>query len=770
MYRAMGAGVAFAFALRLAALIVAFPLAFGGLAKANPLMPDEPGDVHFGHYVSMSGGTVIASGTGAYGNPGGEDPGAYVFLGLHTPSNSPIYHDFKLFYDEHNTTFGNGVAVSGNTALVTDSAATFGLYGEGGTRAGLVYVFRDLDQPSPYGDRKRFDSILHASDPQAWAQFGASVGMSGDNAIVGANNAASIVGGEFRNGAAYVFRDVSTHTNIFNSEDIKLVANDDHPNANFGISVAMSGNAAVVGATGAATGYETAGQFASGAAYVFRDLDDTSKDGTTVQADYKLAALDIGASVQGFGNAVAVDGDMAIVGAFRTTIPDASTNQLPQILLGEEPEDLQPEGGIQWAGSAYVYRNINDPSKSGTVTQDITLRASDAAEGDLFGVSVALAGDTALVGAGFAGEGKGAAYLYLGLDNVPERFLVYEDVKITASDATDLTRFGIAVAMDRDNPDNFVISTYGPGDHGGQRAYVGSVASLTTLDEGNAIRHDKHISGISFESRTNWIIGENTANNHVVLGEGDTAVITHATLNLIGSEMREPMPLGNGLNTSHDDMVDDTAGLAISERTRPGEFSEMALYIGKNAHSNDNSLTVHGSVITNAVYVGDVGNTGNLLDISATGSVLTKDFALDLNSSVNIDGTLDITRTLFAVLHSDGLGTYTFTQFGAATGAINFGEDMTLAMRIHGLTEEDIGETFTIVTHGLALNESLLLHHGATYTSGGYVFDVLAPGDGTFALQLQAIPEPSTWLLLGAGAAVVVVFRRRRKKNLVDRE
>ena len=65
------------------------------------------------------------------------------------------------------------------------------------------------------------------------------------------------------------------------------------------------------------------------------------------------------------------------------------------------------------------------------------------------------------------------------------------------------------------------------------QAYSGSVSSVTTLDEGNASRT---IDGISFISRTDWIIGETTDDNEVTLTAGDSADVTEAGMADIGKD------------------------------------------------------------------------------------------------------------------------------------------------------------------------------------------------------------------------------------------
>ena len=87
-------------------------------------------------------------------------------------------------------------------------------------------------------------------------------------------------------------------------------------------------------------------------------------------------------------------------------------------------------------------------------------------------------------------------------------------------------------------------------------AYTGTVSSVTTLDFGNT---SAIIDGISFQSFTDWIIGETTSNNHVELTQGDSAGI---------------LELGTGI------------------------------FVGANADSNDNSLTISGSVTAATAEIG----------------------------------------------------------------------------------------------------------------------------------------------------------------------
>ena len=151
----------------------------------------------------------------------------------------------------------------------------------------------------------------------------------------------------------------------FLDEVQKLLASDAQAGDAFGVGVAVSGDTAVVGANG-----EDAG---AGAAYVFgRNQGGADNWGQVA----KLTASDAGADDH-FGVSVAISGDTAVVGA-----------------------DLEAGGAgdpLTFAGAAYVFgRNQGGADNWGQVAK---LTASDAQAVDLFGVSVAVSGDTAVVGA-----------------------------------------------------------------------------------------------------------------------------------------------------------------------------------------------------------------------------------------------------------------------------------------------------------------------------------------------------------------------------------
>ena len=102
----------------------------------------------------------------------------------------------------------------------------------------------------------------------------------------------------------------------------------------------------------------------------------------TQVTETKIVASDKQAD-DNFGNSVAIDGSYAIVGAY-----------------------YEYPGGINAAGSAYIF----EIDTSGNWSEKQKIVASDKQAGDLFGYSVAISGNYAIVGA--HKSGNGSAYLF----------------------------------------------------------------------------------------------------------------------------------------------------------------------------------------------------------------------------------------------------------------------------------------------------------------------------------------------------------------------
>jgi MYXO-CTERM domain-containing protein len=167
---------------------------------------------------------------------------------------------------------------------------------------------------------------------------------------------------------------VFTRRGSVGTEQQKLTPADSAAGDRFGGTVSISTDSVVIGAE-----LDDDDGADSGSAYVF------TRTGSVWTQQQKLLASD-GAAGVGFGMSVSIDGDAAVVGSSRDT-----------------------DNGID-SGSAYVF------VRSGSVwTEQDKMVAFDGQEGDRFGWSVGLSGDTALIGArgdDDRGPEGGAAYAF----------------------------------------------------------------------------------------------------------------------------------------------------------------------------------------------------------------------------------------------------------------------------------------------------------------------------------------------------------------------
>ncbi|MBK6951343.1 MAG: T9SS type A sorting domain-containing protein [Crocinitomicaceae bacterium] len=179
--------------------------------------------------------------------------------------------------------------------------------------------------------------------------------------------------------ATLLFSCISFSQNF--TEIIKSVANDRAAGDQYGYSVDIDGDYAVIGAYSDNFG----GSENHGSVYVYKqnginDWDFHQKIISNDQEDYDR-----------FGWSVAIDGDYIIVGAYR------------------EDEDASELNSLSSAGSAYIF----EKDVSGNFVQVEKLVASDRAVDDEFGWSVAISGTTAIVGARAEDHNvAGAAYMY----------------------------------------------------------------------------------------------------------------------------------------------------------------------------------------------------------------------------------------------------------------------------------------------------------------------------------------------------------------------
>lgn len=284
---------------------------------------------------------------------------------------------------------GKGLDRLGCSVAVSGDTALLGVRGANDS-AGEAWVFTRT------GTTWTAEAKLSGADSVINNDFGYSVALQGDTAVVGA------LWNDGKRGALYVFeRSGTTWT-----QRAKLVAADAEMDDQLGLSVAISGDTIVSGAYGT-DAYR-------GAVYVFR------RTGDDWAQEAKLSASDA-ADSDTFGRSVAISGDA--------------------LAVGTEAKDAR-------RGAVYVFR------RSGTDwAQETKLTLADGAESDYFGNSVALAGDTVVVGAYGRNAGRGAVYVYERSENSWS-----QTAELTASDAAARDSFGYSVAL---AGDTLAVGAYG---------------------------------------------------------------------------------------------------------------------------------------------------------------------------------------------------------------------------------------------------------------------------------------------------------------------
>jgi len=317
---------------------------------------------------------------------------------------------------------------------------------------------------------------LSQPEPGFQDQFGYSVAIDGNTAVVGARNDDVDLGGGLLQdaGAAYVY--------IYNGKtwllQDRLVAKNAKAGDTFGVSVAISGNRILVGATGVDLtdpGEKGDKLKNAGAAYVF------TRSGSTWTQQAKLTAADA-VEDDSFGSSVAIEGGNAVVAA--------ETKSLSQLVnLGavyvfynvggktwKEQAKLLPSnpyigdyfgssvaidgnrvavGAIQTPpigesgpGKAYIFKRSGS-----TWIEEARLDAEGGRKGDGFGSAIALYGSTLVVGSPYADPeinnervtSAGAAYVFNRSASDWK-----ESAVLTASDASVFDHFGGALSIDRD--------------------------------------------------------------------------------------------------------------------------------------------------------------------------------------------------------------------------------------------------------------------------------------------------------------------------------
>jgi hypothetical protein len=309
--------------------------------------------------------------------------------------------------------FAGSVSISGDYAIVGASYDS-----DIGTDAGAAYIFERVD--GTWTEKQK----LTADDGAAGDGFGRSVSISGNRAIVSAEFHEE--SGDNDQGAAYIF----LRTDGTWSQEEKLRASDGSNSDYFGKSVSINNQRAIVGACSD----DVDGIYNSGSAYIFELVgNDWDQKAKLAYGDPEEAAL--------FGWSVSISGHLAIVGApcddacglnsgviafFKLENgdwdqagaycgPDTGEHDLygrsvsisgDRAIVGALCHD-----GNGWnSGAAYIFERVGT-----TGIHQWKVAASDGVSADQFGQSVSISGDRAIVGAlecDNKGENSGAAYVF----------------------------------------------------------------------------------------------------------------------------------------------------------------------------------------------------------------------------------------------------------------------------------------------------------------------------------------------------------------------
>ena len=315
--------------------------------------------------------------------------------------------------------FGKAIAVSGDTVVIgapgdnSSSSAVNGAVNENALKAGAAYVYVRS------GNSWVQQAYLKSTSTAAGDRFGSSVAISGDTLVIGAPEKAGSNGAKPKAGAAFVFvRNGSSWT-----QQAALTSSSMLSYGQYGQAVAISGDTVLVGQDST---YPSEANFAD----VYLRTGSVWNRQTTLQ-------VAIVPNENGFGRSLALDGDTAIIGAWAEDGPLSS--------------GLRPPG----EGAAYVF------VRSGaTWTQQARLKASNPGALDYFGWSVAISGETLVVGAYSENGGgtgvnpvstedglnAGAAYVFTRSDTVWS-----EQAYLKASNTGANDEFGrsVAIAGDR---------------------------------------------------------------------------------------------------------------------------------------------------------------------------------------------------------------------------------------------------------------------------------------------------------------------------------
>jgi uncharacterized repeat protein (TIGR01451 family) len=484
--------------------------------EAELLAPDAQAFDIFGVAVSGSGDT-LAVGASADDTPGGGGAGS-VYVFVRSGTTWTLEQHLMASDGAMGDSFGGSLSLSGNTLLVGARTKAMG----GNFNVGAAYVF--VRSGTTWTQQQK----LLASDGQAFDEFGISVSLFGDTAVIGARLDDNSHGTNA--GAAYVFERSGT---VWTQQQ-KLLALDGAPDDDFGWTVSIWGDTAVIGAMQD----DNAGGTDAGAAYVF------VRSGSAWAQQQKLLAAD-GAAYDEFGYSVSIVGDTLVSGA--------------------------PAFFSSGTGAAYVF------VRSGTTwTQQQELLASDGASSDVFGNDVALVGNAAVIGAprddNSNGEGAGAAYVF-----VRSGTTWTEQQKLLAQDGAAFDWFGHAASIFGDT-----VAVGAPFDEtaagdGAGSAHVFREAGPIDLGVTKTDGQPTAVPGLPLVYTITVANGSTGAVNDGIVTDSPPPALLGVSWTCVASPGSTCTPSGSGaINDTVDLAVGGTATYALAGTVDPGATGTLS--------------------------------------------------------------------------------------------------------------------------------------------------------------------------------------------------
>lgn len=316
---------------------------------------------------------------------------------------------------------GTSVSISGTTAVVGSNLDDNNNNVDQGSAYVYVYNFGTWT----------LQTKLTAGDGATGDKFGSSVAIDGNTIIVGAPRAG---GANANQGAAYIF----TRTGSTWTQQVKLTGADGLTDDNFGNSVDVKNNTAVVGANLDDHPDIGTGNFQQGSAYIF------VRSGSTWTQQTKLRDPN-GTDNMNYGVSVALEADRVVIGAnnfngfcylytrtgtawtlySRFQPDDVETQQSfgtavdivsDVIVVGSRYKTIVTNGTTVTfrQGATYVFQIV---TLNNLILQTQRILAADGAANDEFGSAVAFDGTSIIVGTNKndvgANTDQGSSYVYI---------------------------------------------------------------------------------------------------------------------------------------------------------------------------------------------------------------------------------------------------------------------------------------------------------------------------------------------------------------------